>query len=59
MYKHLLAESGNIEWMALLPLVIFVSFFVGLLLYVIRGNRKHFNEMAFLPFNENSETNEK
>jgi hypothetical protein len=53
MYKHILSEGGSIEWMALVPLIIFVSFFIGLLLYVTFGNKKFFKEMSEMPFNEN------
>ena len=53
MYKHILSEGGSIEWMALVPLIIFVSFFVGLLLYVSFGNKKFFQKMSEMPLNEN------
>lgn len=53
MYKHLLEGSGNIEWMALIPLVVFVSFFIGLVLYIWFGNKQHFDQMSTLPFSDN------
>lgn len=58
MYKHLLAEGGNIEWMALIPLIIFCLFFFGLLLFVIFGNKKYFKKMSEMPFNNKDNQNE-
>jgi len=52
MYKHLLAEGGGIEWMALIPLIIFCLFFLGLILFVLFGNKAYFHRMAQLPFQQ-------
>ena len=40
----------------LISLIVFVVFFGLVTLYVIKGNKKHFDELSNLPVNEN-ETN--
>ncbi len=51
MYKKIL-ESTDIEWMAILPLVLFVTFFVGIIIMVIRRKQSFIDEMANLPLED-------
>lgn len=62
MYKYILAEGGNINWMALFALL---TFFVVFLVSIVTvfGNRSNlYRHMAELPLdlnNQTEETNEK
>jgi cytochrome c oxidase cbb3-type subunit 4 len=42
----------------LISLLIFVIFFLLVTLYVIKGNKKYFEEISKLPINENKNYNE-
>ncbi len=51
MYKKLL-ESADIEWMAILPLIIFVTFFVVVIIRVVRSKQSFIDKMANLPLED-------
>ena len=54
MYKNVLQSITGIEIFPLISFVIFFVFFLGLLLYVVLSDKKHFASMSELPLqNEN------
>lgn len=57
MYKKIL-ESTDIEWMAILPLVLFVTFFVGIIIMVIRRKKTFIDKMANLPLEDEVDAND-
>lgn len=52
MYKYLLESAGDINWMALLPLIIFVVFFTVILIVTILRSKSHMRHMAELPLQD-------
>ena len=52
MYKKIL-ESTDIEWMAILPLLLFVAFFVGIIIMVIKRKQSFIDKMANMPLEDN------
>ena len=54
MYKNVLQGIAGIEIYPVISFVIFFAFFIGLLLYVVLSDKKHFKSMAGMPLqNEN------
>jgi len=49
MYKYILESVNNINWMAIIPLVIFFVFFVLMFIHVIRTEKSHIEKMSKLP----------
>jgi len=52
MFKHYFERVEGIEFYPLLSLVIFVLFFVGLLIWVLRVNKGYIREMSNLPLKD-------
>ncbi|MDX1477923.1 MAG: hypothetical protein R3301_09475 [Saprospiraceae bacterium] len=52
MYKYILENAGNIQVLALIPLVIFFMVFVGAMIMTMVRNRSYIERMAHLPFDE-------
>jgi len=53
MYKHILDPiSGSIDWMALLPLLLFTVVFTGVVLVTLRERKGHMDYMANLPLQD-------
>ena len=52
MYKYLLESIDQINWLAIVPLVLFFTFFVATLVYVMRINKEHVSKMERLPLDE-------
>jgi L-cystine uptake protein TcyP (sodium:dicarboxylate symporter family) len=55
-FKNYLESITGIGIYPLISLMIFVVFFGLVTLYVIKGNKKHFDKLSNLPINDN-ETN--
>ena len=54
MYKNVLQSIAGIDIYPVISFVIFFAFFLGLLLYVVLSDKKHFVTMSELPLqNEN------
>ena len=54
MYKNVLQSIAGIDIYPVISFVIFFAFFLGLLLYVVLSDKKHFAAMSELPLqNEN------
>lgn len=52
MYKYILEQASNINWMALFALLTFFSVFLISLLLVFRKNKVHLQRMAHLPLED-------
>lgn len=56
MYKYILDSVNQIDWMAIIPLIIFFSFFTGTVIVTMRKNKSFISKMKNMPFeNELSE----
>jgi len=54
--KHHMSSISGIEIYPLISFVLFFAFFVGVAIWVIKGDKQHFNDMAQVPL-DNEETN--
>ena len=52
MYKYILAEAGNINWMAIFALLTFFILFVMSAVLVLRRNGAFIEKMSRLPLDE-------
>ena len=52
MYKHIIKTMGNVDWMAVVPLVLFFVVFVGTALVWWRKEQKEVDRMANIPLND-------
>jgi cbb3-type cytochrome oxidase subunit 3 len=52
MYKHIIKSMGNIDWMAVAPLLLFFSLFVGVAFVWYRKSQKEVSRMAGLPLED-------
>jgi cbb3-type cytochrome oxidase subunit 3 len=62
MKKEILSSIENIEIYPIISLLIFVIFFVGMFIWVIKVDKKYVDHMKEMPFNDepqNPEGNEK
>ncbi|HHM20630.1 MAG TPA: hypothetical protein ENJ20_01285 [Bacteroidetes bacterium] len=60
MFKHILANAADINWMAIFALLTFFFLFVIVVVTVFFRNKQHFDKMSRLPLDDslsiNSET---
>lgn len=54
MYKYILESASQIDWMAIIPLIIFFSFFTMTIIVTMKKKEGFINHMKNLPF-ENEE----
>ena len=54
MGKYILENAGEIDWMAILPLLIFFTFFIGVLVYALRFSSERIRHIERLPLDDNS-----
>ncbi|MCB0687653.1 MAG: hypothetical protein KDC53_14055 [Saprospiraceae bacterium] len=52
MYKYLLQSVENINWLAIIPLLIFFIFFVSVTIIALRKNKSYVDKMGRLPLEE-------
>lgn len=52
MYKYILSEAGNINWMALFALLTFMFVFITSAIMIFRKNNDYINKMAGLPLED-------
>jgi cytochrome c oxidase cbb3-type subunit 4 len=57
MYKEILRSIDNIEIYPILSLLIFLVFFVGMSIWVVRTPKAHIEHMEALPLDENELNN--
>ncbi|MEM6963301.1 MAG: hypothetical protein AAF573_00960 [Bacteroidota bacterium] len=53
MYKYILERAGDIDWMAILPLLIFTIVFAVVVIMAMTHKKDFVNHMASLPLDEN------
>lgn len=53
MYKEILRSIDNVEIYPILSLIIFLLFFVGMFVWVVKTPKAHIKHMESLPFDEN------
>ena len=53
MYKYILERAGDIDWMAILPLLIFTIFFAIITIRALTHKKEFIHRMASLPLDEN------
>ena len=56
MYKEILRSIDNIEIYPIISLIIFLLFFVGMFIRVVKTPKDHIRHMESLPFDENDST---
>lgn len=49
MYKYILDSVEHIDWLALIPLLIFFIFFISMTIYVMGTKKSHHDRMSQLP----------
>ncbi|MBN2732365.1 MAG: cbb3-type cytochrome c oxidase subunit 3 [Balneolaceae bacterium] len=57
MYKEVLRSIEGIGIFPSIALVIFLAFFVGLIIYLIKKGRAYFQDVARLPLEDPDDTN--
>lgn len=55
MYKYLLESAGDINWMAVFPLIVFIAFFSIVILVTFLRKKEHISHLAQLPFDHDSQ----
>lgn len=56
MIRNVLSHIGGVELYGILSILIFFSFFIGMLVWVFRLRRPHLDTMAALPLQEDTAT---
>ena len=54
MFKQFLQYVPGADLFMIASLAVFLIFFIGVVAYLLTGNKKRFEEMANLPFQENA-----
>ena len=54
MYKYILQNAGDINWMAIFALLTFVSLFVISAVVIFARSKEYINHMSNLPLDEDS-----
>lgn len=49
MYKYILDSVYHIDWLAMIPLLIFFIFFITMTITVMRTKKSHHDKMSQLP----------
>lgn len=57
MKKDILSSIENIEIYPIISLLIFVIFFVGMFIWVIRVDKKYIDHMKEMPFDDETQKN--
>ena len=52
MYKYILESVDQINWLGIIPLVLFFVFFAIMLVRVLRHDKKYIEKMEKLPFDK-------
>lgn len=58
MYKYILEQAGNINWMAVFALSTFIFIFLTSILLVLRKDKAYINKMSSMPLDDYSLTSE-
>lgn len=57
MFKYILEKAGDIDWMALVPLVLFVVIFTFIILRTMRQKKDYVDHMSNLPLEDDEALN--
>ena len=57
MYKHILSQAGNINWMALFALLTFFILFVLTIVLIFKKNKNYIQKMANMPLDDDKSVN--
>ena len=52
MYKDVLRSIGNAEIFPVVAICVFIVFFIGLIIYVVKMDKGRVDELAALPLND-------
>ena len=55
MYKDVLRSIENIDTMPLISLIVFMLFFIGMFIWVIKVDKGYIEEMKSLPLNDETD----
>lgn len=55
MFKYYFEQVNNVEIWPIMSLIIFVSFFIGLLIWVMKADKKYIQAMSNMPLNDTDE----
>lgn len=55
MFKHYFEQIDGIEIFPMIALFVFITFFLGLLIWVIKANKKYIKEMSELPLKDDKD----
>ncbi len=55
MYKEILQSIEGVEIYPIISLIVFIVFFVGITIWLLRMKKDYINEMKNLPLNNNEE----
>jgi len=58
MYKYILEQAGNINWMAVFALSTFVFIFLTSIILVLRKDKAYIKKMSSMPLDDYSLTSE-
>ena len=59
MFKHYFERIENIEIWPIISMAIFFTFFIGLLIWVYKADKKHIDKMKELPLDNGSSSVDK
>ncbi|MDG2449444.1 MAG: hypothetical protein P8M34_07390 [Saprospiraceae bacterium] len=54
MYKYILEAAGNINWMAVMSLITFMSVFLISALLILKKDKRHISHMSQMPLENDS-----
>lgn len=57
MYKELLQSIEGIEVYPLISMFIFIALFIGVVVWILKLDKKYLKEMETLPFEDNEDIN--
>lgn len=55
MFKHYFEQIDGIEIFPMIALFVFISFFLGLIIWVLKANKKYIKEMSELPLEDDED----
>ena len=58
MFKYYFEQINNVAIWPVISLIIFITFFIGLLIWVFKADKKYINEMSNLPIGDDAKKND-
>ncbi|MEL6866021.1 MAG: hypothetical protein AAFP19_16460 [Bacteroidota bacterium] len=55
MYKYIIAQAGDVDWMALGPLLLFFIFFTAITIMALSKKKEYVDKMSSLPLDQKKE----